>query len=167
MTISEILALPKTVALPAKPKIKSNEAHREWDVALSVQGIPGKLVVYVRTNIALIESFSIGLRLELPGQKAAVLVRVNGDHGPHRNPDKTRVSGPHIHGPTAAEAASDVIPGFDPVFARSLDPAAAGRLPDAWAIFCQEAGIAYDAGAHAIVGRMHATGSQMDLELIE
>ena len=141
-TVGELLALPKSVVLPAKPKAKANQAHREIDLDVEAPGVAGRFVVFVRVNIHLSESFSIGLMYHSIGKETAMLLRMNGDHGGHQNPDGSRIEeGPHLHAPTPDEALQDPAPHFEPKMATSVTAEQAGVLSDAWLFFCQAAKI--------------------------
>lgn len=86
-------------------------------------------------NVRLPESFSIGVVFRDQGA-ANVLLRVNGDHGTHKNPDGVVVEGPHVHlpwGPQLDEELpeepwKDGPPFAVPLFVEEF------RLFDAWAL---------------------------------
>ncbi len=121
--------------------------------------------MFVRVNNELAESFSLGLTYEAPGIRRAPILRVNGDHGSHTNPDKTRiVCGPHIHYPV--ESVLDL-----PADGDRHDEYAV-QLPDdvrtpmlAWPVFRAKANIEEDARLHLYLQRVRGSvgGGQMDL----
>ena len=104
-------------------------------------------MVYVRRDTDLAEDFSIGLRYEQPGSRRPIVVlRFNGDHGGHRNPNGTRIDeGPHVHAPTVEELRLAVDEAefrpHGPRYATASPPGLA-HFPAAWDAFCQAAGIA-------------------------
>ena len=162
-TVGELLALPKSVVLPAKPKAKANQAHREIDLEVQASGAPGHFLVYVRVNVHLAESFSIGLRYHAVGKEASQLLRLNGDHGGHQNPDGSRLEeGPHLHAPTPDEASQEPAQHFEPRMATPVVAAQAISLPDAWLFFCQAAKIGNPASAADVLKQMQ--GLQLALD---
>lgn len=100
----DLLDTLKIVRWPARPKVKSPPTQADCDLDLECPDLPewkGRLVLWVRVNTLLPESFSIGIRFETKGLPPLVLARLNGGHGPHENPDGTRVERhqPHLHLP--------------------------------------------------------------------
>jgi hypothetical protein len=167
MTIRELLALPKKAHAPGRRKKKSHAAHRAWDLSLSVDAeIDGALIAYIRLSIDLPESFSIGLRYQPLAGSPTVLLRVNGDHGPHRNPDGFRfLEGSHIHEPMESDldlpvSASSWAEG--PPFAFVLKPQIL-RLAEGWHIFCERATIAKAEDIRRIIAKMASGDEQMEL----
>ena len=105
-SVGELLELEKWVAgEQPKPRKASHLGHQGWNIGLEVADPDaGSFTVIVRVNQVLHESFTVGLRYQERGSQALMLLRVNGDHGGHGNPDGSRIeSGPHLHAPTAAE----------------------------------------------------------------
>ena len=106
--------------------------------------IKGALISYIRINVELPESFSIGLRYHPKAGAPTVLLRVNGDHGPHKNPDRSRFfEGSHIHEPHGIEmdlTASTVNWAEVPPYAILLTPQILS-VTEGWRIFCDRATI--------------------------
>lgn len=100
-TVSELLLVRKTVVLPLRVRPKPNPAHRAWELELHSPA-SAEFAVFFRVNLHLPESFSIGLTCRDPGGGLHVLLRVNGDHGGHQNPDGYRVEGAHMHLPSSS-----------------------------------------------------------------
>ena len=126
LTVGDLLIAPKrVVATKLLRKNKAHPSHLEWDVDLE-STVAGRFTLSVRVNRALPESFSIVLRFAPELGPPSVLVRVNGDHGPHRDPDgKVLAGGPHLHAPTDAERALPLEPGQwpqGPQYVDALDP---------------------------------------------
>jgi len=173
-TLQDILAAPKTVNWPAKGKIKSPPTQVDADLELScgVSGMRGQLVLYVRVNTILPESFSIGLRLEPQGKKPSLLVRLNGWHGPHPNPDGTIIPGhtAHIHLPTAKELAGDYTGKVELRTAVELQPLVGLVLPSppdvvsVWPFFQQYLNIAPDPRVTTLLSELCDSTSQQSLE---
>lgn len=117
MTIGELLDAPKVLAGSARRKAKSYPGYHDLDIeAQSSSG--GRFIVFIRVNAALIESFSIGLRWVGEEVGGLVLLRLNGDHGGHANPDGSRFEeGAHLHAPTTDERLLEAFSGFEPRFA--------------------------------------------------
>ncbi|NNB89914.1 hypothetical protein HI292_30700 [Corallococcus exiguus] len=105
----------------------------------------GRLILYARINTLLPESFSLGLRLEGKGVRTSLLVRLNGWHGPHPNPDKSVIprNTPHIHIPTKQELAGDYAGKVALKAAVELQPMMNAALPnppaitDVWPFFAE------------------------------
>lgn len=96
LTITALLAAPKTIARTFRVRSQAPE-HARLDLELA-SSIDGTFFVFVRVLRALSENFSIGLRYEERTLGNVVLLRVNGDHGRHRNADGATIAkGPHVH----------------------------------------------------------------------
>lgn len=126
VTVGDLLIAPKRVlAKHLRRKNKTHPSHLEWNAELE-SAVIGTFTISVRVNKVLPESFSIVLRFAPEAGAPSVLVRVNGDHGPHKDPDgKVLAGGPHIHAPTAAERALPLKPGQwpqGPQYVEALDP---------------------------------------------
>lgn len=104
-TTGELLAMAKWIRDPPKRKNVSHSGHSGWDYPLDApEAGEGRFVVFLRINDRLMESFTLGLRYQEPKMEPAVLIRVNGGHGMHGNPDGTVIEdGPHLHAPTDEE----------------------------------------------------------------
>jgi hypothetical protein len=104
LNVGELLALPKRAIGKPREKKKASPAFRQWSIALECEGVDGRFSVAVRTNATLAESFSLVLCYQPPKGRTTVLLRVNGPHGRHRNPDGSILDGgPHAHLPTPNE----------------------------------------------------------------
>jgi hypothetical protein len=101
-TVAQLLCVPKRVRLPERVVTKSHQSHRAWDLNLDSDN-PGEFSVYVRVNVRLPESFSIGLRYRAERGPLNVILRINGDHGSHTNPDGFIMDGAHVHMPNGVQ----------------------------------------------------------------
>lgn len=101
-TYRQLIEIPKQVS-SRRPRRKEKAGHWEIDLLLTCEEVDGELSVIVRMNKRLAESFSIILRYRETHLPFTILFRVNGDHGPHTNPDGKSVNGPHAHAPNAEE----------------------------------------------------------------
>ena len=159
MKIESLLDAPKELG-KAHQKRKSHAEHEELDFDVT-SPVAGRFIVFVRVPVVLVESFSIGLRW-VGDDGGAVLLRLNGDHGTHGNPDGTKVADvAHLHAPTAQERAGDLVAGYEPRFATALT--GCSTLPEAWERFCLEAKLAPGSKAGHIITRLHEQGAQTDL----
>jgi hypothetical protein len=157
-TFRQILSAPKVItAQRIRPQSKAG--HIGVGVDLSCPSIAGELSVVIRLNEALTESFSIVLRYEYEHSPVIAVLRVNGDHGQHRNPDGILVSGPHVHRPLEAELDTAPMPAFEPRFAEPVAPHHA-QSPYAWALFLERAAIAPHEKMASRIAKMHTTFSQ-------
>ena len=111
--VRALLAVKKALSSNPREVKRSNTFHRAWNATLAAD-MPGMFVAFIRINCALAEDFSVGLRYHPEVGSPCVLLRVNGDHGMHGNPDGTVLSGPHVHAPTPAELGLLVTPGLWP-----------------------------------------------------
>jgi hypothetical protein len=169
-TVLEAVFVPKTVIVPERVRIKSNPAHKAWNVSLSHGGgFAGTFEAYVRVNTRLPESFSLGLVFRAPGVDTCVLVRVNGDHGAHKNPDGSSFKqGAHCHHPMPPDASklvSAVTWAEGPPHADLLDPCPAPfSLSVAWTFLARVTGIVTDQNVDAMITRVQtAVGAQLTL----
>jgi len=166
VTIRDVLLAPKTVVLPVRLRTKSNPAHRAWDLSLA-SSIAGDLAVYFRVNVMLPEDFSVGMRHKPPSSPANVLIRVNGDHGHHKNPDGYKFSfGAHVHMPTQGQLDGLVLTANwpeGPPYAAPL-PDATISLRQAWQLLVSATNIQTTQQVENMVLRaQHALGSgQLD-----
>lgn len=100
--IKDLIACPKNLQ-GLNPKNKANSKHTETEGrAVSADG-KHKFVIWNRIHIELAENFTWGLRYVTSQGRHIVLVRYNGDHGRHKNPDEKFLYGAHIHLITAKE----------------------------------------------------------------
>lgn len=119
-TIAELLAMPKRITSTRAADKKAG--HVQISATARGEG-DDRFVVFVRVLEALHESFSIGV---VHIASKTILVRVNGDHGIHKNPDGEVIAGPHVH---VHEDETSSPSGADPGHAvpwRSLRPTVAG-----------------------------------------
>lgn len=156
-TVGELIGIAKSVHGDKKPRPNKSEGagHAGWDFALdqlpppaavgaASDPAPGEFVVFVRINKRLPEHFTIGLRYQEPGMSPVVLVRVNGQHGPHPNADGTIVTGPHLHYPSTQELAAQPNARWSrgPTHATGLGPEM-NTLPAAWRRFAEVCNIQF------------------------
>jgi len=155
-----LLTVPKEIKA-SKPRTKTHPGHLRIDLPLQSE-IPG-LTAFVRQSTALTESFSIGLLYEVTGREPIIVLRVNGDHGRHRNPDGTVFRGPHVHEPRGSELDLEPWRGFEPKYARTID----GQyriLVNAWDLFCQLVAILPSEPVARHLGRIHTQLAQEVLD---
>jgi hypothetical protein len=125
---------------------------------------PGQFRVFVRILRALSENFSIGLCYSEPAQADAVILRVNGDHGSHRNPDGGMIAqGPHVHGFRGPRRDAPPQPGAEARWAWPLPPDHLS-LPIAWRSFCREASVGSNEKVDKKMVKLHASLSQLALQ---
>lgn len=109
-TVRQLIEAPKQIT-SSKPRSRSHYGHRGVD--FSVVSTAGSFGIVVRVNERICESYSMILRYQPPGSPTTILLRVNGDHGEHKNPDGSLVYGPHLHQPADdwmdAEFSADVV----------------------------------------------------------
>ena len=101
-TFIELLSCAKHAETKPKRVNKANPAQRGWDIALTAD-LEGDFSAFLRINARLPELCSAGLCYAATAGGKVTLLRVNGEHGAHSNPDGSRVVGAHIHGPTPAQ----------------------------------------------------------------
>lgn len=96
-TIAELIVCPKSN--DAVGRSKHDGTNLRLDAELVAPLAPGSFRIFVRVLRDLNESFSIGLTYRTsPAATDTVLLRLNGDHGTHVNPDRSVVApGPHVH----------------------------------------------------------------------
>jgi hypothetical protein len=162
--VTDLLAIPKYARWPPRRKVKSKFLHRELDIPLDAEA-DGEFTVFLRLHTRYLEMFSIGLRYATPGQRDVVLIRVNGDHGSHKNPDGTIVSGPHLHMPTVNQDPTE-LRSKGPATAASLDPRC-NNLPAAWSKFRELISLSPQAEVDRLVVRLYLVGSQLSLLNLE
>lgn len=168
-TAGELLSLHKTVrGDPPRVRNVSHAGHQGWNIKLdALAAAPGEFRVFLRVNLTLPEQFSIGLVYEEPGRSAVVLVRLNGDHGFHPNPNGTSIQdGPHLHSPTAAERLlepPDREWANGPAHATQLSPDH-NHLAVAWKKFSQEVTLAASEHVSAHMSKVYAELLQTAME---
>jgi len=132
-SIIELVELPKVLVFPPRPRVKKHPSHQEFDLQLEADD-PGTFRLIVRGSGELFESFSLVLLYQRAGLRGTPLLRVNGDHGYHTNPDGTRIECvPHMHMHTYGELLSAPADGH-PEHAIPL-PATINTPAQAWPIF--------------------------------
>lgn len=164
-TVASLIAMPKAIEKTFRVQAQDPE-HARLDLQLSAS-IAGTFFVFVRVLRALNENFSIGLRYEEAGFGNVVLLRVNGDHGPHRNPDGGRIAeGPHIH--TFRSPARDAAPRSG-AEAKWAWPLAAEHLalPVAWRTFCSQVCLESDTKVDKKIATLYTSLAQLSLGPIE
>lgn len=162
LTIGDVLSVPKTI-VSVRQKRKSKLVQRQLDIELS-SPLDGRFAAFVRVNTFLMESFSIGLTYTPRKSRTLILVRVNGDHGLHQNPDGTHDcdNKPHLHFPTTEEITRVVPSRFEPKYAKPLE-GDARNLADAWGIFLNAANVKTDDKFDRIIAGLHDRGEQLSL----
>ena len=161
LSVADLLAIPKTVSRTFRISTHDPE-HARLDIELAAACL-GAFHVYVRVLRALNENFSVGLRFCQPGAGDTVLLRVNGDHGRHRNPDGGMIAeGPHVHSfrfPLRDQAPR---PGSEARWAWPL-PADHLALPRAWRTFCALVTLTSDAKVDRRIAKLYASSAQLPL----
>jgi hypothetical protein len=164
-TVRQLVEVPKRAIPPARKVNKSNKAFRAWDLHIESK-IQARIIAYVRISVDLPESFSIGLRYQPDSGAPSVLVRVNGDHGPHKNPDGTRFSeGSHIHFPLLEELYLTAEPGMwkgGPPHATLLGPIVI-PLTEGWRIFAERVNILNTDKTLGFIAKIAQDADQLDL----
>ena len=97
-------------ALIAEPKSYSGKAqtwrqklgHAEMDFELN-GGSGSEFILLLRKRLDDEGDFSVGIRWKRNGEEDVILLRMNGDHGGHRNPIEGTAfdGGAHVHRATA------------------------------------------------------------------
>jgi len=84
LEIERLIECPKNIIAPPKREMTLHRGNWRNDMKLQEQGGDNVFSVFMRKNADFEENFSIGL-IHLPkGVKGdAVLIRLNGPHGPH------------------------------------------------------------------------------------
>jgi hypothetical protein len=160
-SVADLLAIPKTVSRVFRVSTQDAE-HARLDIELAA-ACAGAFHVYVRVLRALNENFSVGLRLVQTGVGDTVLLRVNGDHGGHRNPDGGAIAqGPHVHTFRAPLRDQPPRPGADARWAWPL-PADHLALPTAWRTFCALVALTSCAKVDRKVAKLYASSAQLSL----
>lgn len=160
LSIADLVAIPKTVARAFRTSTRDAE-HVRLDLELAAS-CPGTFHVFVRVLRALSESFSIGLRYEAqPGD--TVLLRVNGDHGRHRNPDGGfLIEGPHVHSFVPPSRDAPPRPAAEARWAWPL-PTENLALPRAWSTFQRAVALTSTAEVDRKIARLYTELSQLPL----
>lgn len=159
-TYAQLLAVPKTMASTVKPRVASKPGHRGIDVAI-MSDMPGTFGAFIRVSARLVEHFSCGLVYEAEGLPVVTVLRVNGDHGGHTNPDGAKVSGAHIHWPNDMQALPAA--GDQPQHGEAID-AANNVLPFAWSRFCSVINLVPHQNVARAVSRLHTALAQGSLD---
>ncbi|MGH7271775.1 MAG: DUF6978 family protein [Polyangiaceae bacterium] len=160
-SIADLLAVPKTIARTFRVSTQDPENAR-IDLELEA-AYPGSFHVFVRVLHALGENFSMGLRFAAPGAVDTVLLRVNGDHGGHRNPDGGWIEeGPHVHSFRSPARDQPPRPDSQPRWAWPLPPDHLA-LPTAWSTFCRLTALASDTKVDRKISTLYASSVQLHL----
>jgi hypothetical protein len=149
-TFRELIEVRKEIKVSRKPYL-CNGNH---SIDLRVRSEHAGLSVFVRQSVALVENFSIGLRFEVPGEDVAILLRVNGNHGMHKNPDGTVLRGPHTHEPLEMHLGLSPWGRYDPKQGRQLDQKCCA-IVNGWEVFCQIANVAKNAQVASAITKLH------------
>jgi hypothetical protein len=161
ISVADLLAFPKKVSRVFRASTRDIE-HARLDLELAAE-CPGRFHVFVRVLRTLSENFSVGLRYFSAGAGETVLLRVNGDHGSHRNPDGAIIlEGPHLHSfrpPLLNEAPR---PSTHLRWASPLPPDHVA-LPAAWRTFCGQIAFIPDSKVDRIIGKLCASLAQLPL----
>jgi hypothetical protein len=160
-TFRQLLEAPKVVASPARARNVSKPGHRGIEVKLDAPTVTGSFRAVLRVNERMVERFSCILTYEDRGLPTLALLRVNGDHGIHRNPDGTVITGPHIHFPANLSASPEV--DSEPEAADVIDQRNA-VMTFAWDYFCQQVNVHMPNNVAKAVGRLHTALSQGSLD---
>ena len=163
-TVASLIGVSKVIEKTFRVQSQDQE-HARLDLQLSAS-TAGTFFVFVRVLRALNENFSIGLRYEEAGFGNVVLLRVNGDHGRHRNPDGGIISeGPHIH--TFRSPAKDAAPrsGAEAKWAWPL-PSEHLALPTAWKTFCGLVSLESTTKVDKKIATLYTSLAQLSLETI-
>ncbi len=156
-TIVDLLAATKTVIGKGRRSVLQGSARLDFRLK---SGLDGRFHAFVRVNERLSEHFSIGLRYEADFGH----LRVNGDHGAHRNPDGLLITtGPHVHmfrAPARDQAPKD---GAEPKWAWPLPPDTVA-LNVAWRTFRDLASVTSTGDADRKVAAMYAASAQLPFD---
>jgi hypothetical protein len=145
-TLKELVEVGKAVAEGPVSRTKSPPTQKDLNFKLAhptASNVPGTFSIFVRLNTALPDSFSVGLVYESPTVKPLTILRVNGSHAPHKNPDGSVVprNTAHIHQPYAEQPAKEVWAGFSADWALQLPPI---TLIQAWDLLLSTAHVTPD-----------------------
>jgi len=93
--INNLIICPKMITKPPKKYLELKYGHLRNSFELSSE--TKKFYCYIRVCNDFQEDFSIGLIYQPNDAEKLTLVRYNGLHGEHTNPDKTKINTCHIH----------------------------------------------------------------------
>lgn len=162
LSIESLIATPKAIAKRIRNK-NDDPVHARLDLLLESE-LPGKFYAFVRVRRALKENFSIGLRYLDGDGGDIVLLRVNGDHGKHRNPDGGILAfGAHVHG---FRGPIRELPPRNRGEAKWAWPISPDHLalPVAWRTFCVLAQIESAQKVEREVAKLYTSLSQLSFE---
>lgn len=162
-TIEQLVAWPKTVSGTARSR--TDDASYRLDVPL-VSSAPGSFRVFVRILRDLAEHFSMGLAYRTaPGAQETVLIRLNGDHGHHKNPDGGQIeSGPHLHFFIPPLLLEPPPPGAKHKWAWPLPPEfVSAQL--AWPKFCEHASVVSTSKVDRSIRKLYRAAAQTTIPL--
>jgi len=133
LSVADLIARPKTIAAKIRGD-GDDPVHARLDLALDSDA-PGKFQAFLR------ELFDRAPLLVGRRRGDAILIRVNGDHGRHRNPDGGLIlSGPHVHGFRGPTLELPPRNRAEPRWAWPIAPDHLA-LPMAWRTFCDLANV--------------------------
>ncbi len=114
--LEELIACPKRVIKPSHKDMKLERGNWRNDFTLEPvdDGTDDKMgfSVFMRKNERFPENFSIGLNVQMKGEKSFCLLRCNGPHGDHVNSllDPVPHYGFHIHKAKSENMEDDLSP---------------------------------------------------------
>lgn len=164
-TAADLIALAKRVGLTSRPRVKPNLGHVELTMGLEVDAESpedGAFEVRVRMNRRLSECFSLVLLYRDAEGAIVTLLRVNGSHGGHTNPDGIRIDGPHVHALGPDDINAGARPDARAKWAFPVD-VIHNRIDFAWVLFRQLASIQSTTGIDSKIGKMQTEGAQLAL----
>lgn len=101
--IAELIACEKHIVGTSTKSLAVRQGNKRRSLTLRASSDDHRFEVFMRQLIALPEEYSVGLVYRTRyAHDPIVLLRFNGDHGYHKNPDRSVISGQHIHRATAA-----------------------------------------------------------------
>lgn len=158
-TLRDMIEARKRITnVRARPK--SHPGHVQLN--LSVDSEIDGLSIYLRLNTRLIELYSVGLWFQCSAKKSTVVLRVNGAHSAHRNPDGTALMCPHLHIPTEDEMPMAPHSAYDLKNAVSLG-GECRFIYGGWDFFCQRVNVETNTAIAAVVSKMHTVAAQESL----
>jgi len=162
LSIADLIVRPKTIAAKIRGD-GDDPVHARLDLALD-SDTPGRFQAFVRVKRVLKENFSIGLRYLDDDGGDAILIRVNGDHGGHRNPDGGVIlSGPHVHGFRGPTLELPPRNRAEPRWAWPIAPDHLA-LPMAWRTFCDLANVRSERKFEREVAKLYTSSRQLSFK---
>lgn len=128
-------------------------------VKVSCPQLPGKCMVYVRLLQQLVENYSCILTYQPPFDEPIRVLRVNGPHGGHRNPDGRVLFVPHLHRARPAREHVAPTPRLKIDHALDLEPRYRS-LVFGWDLFCRTIKLAPHKRLAEVIGEMYSEVAQ-------